>query len=74
MLDTIDAKIGAQLRLWRCLKGIRRAELALAIGLTPAHLALVEDGRARLGAARLFAAAKTLGVPVATIIEGADHS
>jgi transcriptional regulator with XRE-family HTH domain len=72
--DAIDTKIGGQVRLWRCLKGMRTEDLAREIGLTPAHLALIEDGRGRLGASRLFAAARTMGVSVSTLIDGASRN
>jgi transcriptional regulator with XRE-family HTH domain len=74
VLDAIDTKIGAQLRLWRCLKGVGKADLGREIGLSPAHLALIEDGRGRLGTARLFAAARSIGVPVSTLLEGANDN
>lgn len=74
MQDAIDTRIGGQVRLWRCLKGIRTNDLAREIGLTPAHLALIEDARGRLGASRLFAAARTMDISVSTLIDGASHN
>ena len=74
LLDAIDEEIGSRVRLWRCLKGVRRNELARELGLTSSHLALIEDGRGRLGASRLFLAARMIDVPVSLLLDGANDN
>lgn len=74
MQDAIDTRLGGQVRLWRCLKGVRAEDLARELGVSPAYLALIEDGRGRLGAFRLHAAARTMGIPASTLIDGASHN
>jgi transcriptional regulator with XRE-family HTH domain len=68
--DEIDAIIGKNVHLTRTARGIRRAAVAKAIGVTVQQLQKYETGGARISAARLVRIAEALHVPVAELFAG----
>jgi transcriptional regulator with XRE-family HTH domain len=60
----IDRRVGAQLRSLRRMAGFSPCEFARMIGCSEREVERFEDGRARLSAARLFEAARALGITV----------
>ncbi|MBY0429555.1 MAG: helix-turn-helix domain-containing protein, partial [Rhodospirillales bacterium] len=63
--DAIDVEVGRRLRVRREMLGLPRAELALALGITPQFAARLEKGQRPLSSSMLWRAAKVLKVPVA---------
>lgn len=61
--DPVDVHAGARLRLRRLQVGMNQESLAKAIGVTFQQVQKYERGANRLSASRLYACAKTLGVP-----------
>lgn len=63
--DPIDIYVGARVRLQRELLGLSQTVLGQRLGVTFQQVQKYEKGTTRLGASRLQAAARALGVPVA---------
>lgn len=67
-----QALTGTRVRERRLLLGMKQAELARVIGVSPAYLNLIEHNRRRVGPEVLEALALALGVEAATLAEGAE--
>ncbi|MCC7260650.1 MAG: helix-turn-helix transcriptional regulator [Alphaproteobacteria bacterium] len=67
-----DAQIGNQLRLYRKAAGMTQRTLAGKIGITFQQVQKYENGLNRLSAARLYAIAHALQVPVRLFFPGGD--
>jgi predicted transcriptional regulator/DNA-binding XRE family transcriptional regulator len=63
---------GTRIRERRLLIGMKQAELARQLSISPAYLNLIEHNRRRVGAALLSACAAALGVESAALEEGAE--
>jgi transcriptional regulator with XRE-family HTH domain len=62
--------VGARIRMRRAALGMSRAELSAILGTTLAQVADLEDGRERVGVARLLQLSQVLSIPVAWFFEG----
>lgn len=60
----IDREIGEKLRKWRLAQNVEAADLASKLGVTYQQLHKYEKGLTRISAARLYAIANTLEVPI----------
>lgn len=69
-----SALTGTRVRERRLRVGLKQADLARALGVSPAYLNLIEHNRRRVGAELLSALARALGVAEATLAEGADSA
>ena len=65
------ALTGSRLRERRLQLGLRQAEVARAAGISASYLNLIEHNRRRIGADVMERLAQALGVPMATLAEGA---
>lgn len=63
---------GARIREKRLDQGLRQANLAEAVGISPSYLNLIEHNRRRIGGKLLGDIARVLGVEAAHLTEGAD--
>lgn len=68
----VSALTGTRLRERRLALGLRQAELAEAAGISASYLNLIEHNRRRIADELLTRLAEVLGVPVATLREGAE--
>ncbi|PQO23470.1 XRE family transcriptional regulator [Rhodobacteraceae bacterium WD3A24] len=66
------ALAGTRIRERRLLAGMRQADLAREIGVSPSYLNLIEHNRRRAGPRLIEAAARVLGVDVSALTEGAE--
>lgn len=62
--NSIDAHVGARVRLRRTLLGLSQEKLGDALGLTFQQIQKYERGANRIGASRLFDLSRVLDVPV----------
>ena len=62
--NSIDAHVGARVRLRRTLLGLSQEKLGHALGLTFQQVQKYERGANRIGASRLFDLSRVLDVPV----------
>jgi predicted transcriptional regulator/DNA-binding XRE family transcriptional regulator len=69
-----SALTGTRVRERRLRRGLKQADLARAVGVSPAYLNLIEHNRRRVGPALLSAIARVLGVADAALAEGADDA
>lgn len=69
-----SALTGTRIRERRTLIGMKQADLARAVGVSPAYLNLIEHNRRRVGEALLAALAAALGVEAAALAEGAESA
>jgi predicted transcriptional regulator/DNA-binding XRE family transcriptional regulator len=67
-----NALTGTRIRERRMLRGLRQAELARAVGVSPSYLNLIEHNRRRVGEPLLARFAQALGVEPAALVEGAE--
>lgn len=65
----VDAHVGARIRLRRLMLGLTQAEVATEVEISQQHLQQHERGVSRVSAARLYALARVLGVPVGYFFE-----
>lgn len=63
---------GNRIRERRLVLGIKQADLAEAVGISPSYLNLIEHNRRRIGGKLLVALARELAVEPAQLSEGAD--
>ena len=63
---------GSRIRERRTLEGLKQADLARSVGISPAYLNLIEHNRRRIGGKLLVDLARELGVEVAQLSEGAQ--
>jgi transcriptional regulator with XRE-family HTH domain len=68
--DTTDRHVGARIRMQRTLIGMTQEKLADILGITFQQVQKYEKGTNRVGAGRLLAISKALGVPVSFFFEG----
>jgi predicted transcriptional regulator/DNA-binding XRE family transcriptional regulator len=67
----MTALTGSRLRERRLQLGLRQADVARAAGISASYLNLIEHNRRRIGADVMERLAQALGVPIATLAEGA---
>ncbi|SIS73809.1 helix-turn-helix domain-containing protein [Phaeovulum vinaykumarii] len=67
-----SALAGTRIRERRSLRGLRQADLARAVGISPAYLNLIEHNRRRPGPELLAALAAELGVEPIALSEGSE--
>ena len=72
--QTIDAHIGARVRLRRLMLGMSQESLGGQLSLTFQQIQKYEKGVNRISASRLFELALALGVPVGYFYEGLEES
>ena len=70
--SSIDIAVGRNVRIWRMARGLSQAQLASRLGVTFQQLQKYEVGANRIGTGRLVKVATVLGIPIATLFEGAD--
>jgi len=71
--QTIDAHIGARLRLRRLMLGMSQESLGGQLSLTFQQIQKYEKGVNRISASRLYALARALSVPVNYFFEGLSN-
>ena len=69
----VDAHVGRRIRLRRSLLGLSQERLAAALQLTFQQVQKYETGSNRIGAGRLYALSRALGVPISYFFEGLDE-
>ncbi|SEO15992.1 hypothetical protein SAMN04490248_10257 [Salinihabitans flavidus] len=67
-----DTITGSRIRERRSMAGIRQADLARAVGISPSYLNLIEHNRRRIGGKLLLRIADVLGVEPSLLSEGAE--
>ncbi len=72
MPDPVDTHVGARLRLARTARGLSQSALAADLGISFQQVQKYETGANRIGASRLWSAARQLGVAVGYFFEGLD--
>jgi transcriptional regulator with XRE-family HTH domain len=68
--DHVDRHVGARIKLQRSLVGMSQEKLGELLGITFQQVQKYEKGTNRVGAGRLLAIARALGVPVSFFFEG----
>lgn len=63
---------GSRIRERRLAQGLRQADLARDVGISPAYLNLIEHNRRRIGGKLLVDIARQLGVEASVLTEGAE--
>lgn len=63
---------GSRIRERRSVAGLRQADLARSLGISPSYLNLIEHNRRRIGGKLLLDIAKVLGVEPSILTEGAE--
>lgn len=63
---------GSRIRERRSVSGIRQADLARTLGISPSYLNLIEHNRRRIGGKLLLDIARVLGVEPSVLSEGAE--
>lgn len=63
---------GTRIRARRNLRGLRQADLARAVGVSPSYLNLIEHNRRKVSAPLLAAIARSLGVSQDALVEDSD--
>jgi transcriptional regulator with XRE-family HTH domain len=69
-VQDIDARIGSKVRAQRTLLGMSQSQLASRVGITFQQIQKYENGANRMGASRLYAIARVLGVSPGHFFEG----
>jgi transcriptional regulator with XRE-family HTH domain len=67
-----SALTGTRIRERRSLEGLKQADLARTVGISPAYLNLIEHNRRRIGGKLLVDLARELKVEVSALTEGAE--
>ena len=67
-----DTLTGSRIRERRAIKGLRQADLARQVGISPSYLNLIEHNRRRIGGKLLVDIAEVLGVEPSMLTEGAE--
>ncbi|TDE38032.1 XRE family transcriptional regulator [Antarcticimicrobium sediminis] len=67
-----DMLTGSRIRERRAIKGLRQADLARQVGISPSYLNLIEHNRRRIGGKLLVDLAEVLGVEPSMLTEGAE--
>lgn len=68
----MTALTGTRIRERRTLEGVKQADLARSVGISPAYLNLIEHNRRRIGGKLLVDIARVLNVDVVALSEGAQ--
>ena len=63
---------GSRIRERRMVRGIRQADLARSVGISPSYLNLIEHNRRRIGGKLLVNIARELGAEPVSLTEGAE--
>ena len=63
---------GSRIRERRSVAGLRQADLARSLGISPSYLNLIEHNRRRIGGKLLLDIAQVLGVEPSMLTEGAE--
>ena len=71
---SIDQHVGTRMRLRRSLLDMSQSELGQKLGVTFQQVQKYERGTNRVGASRLFALARELGVKIDYFFEGLDEA
>lgn len=71
--DATDAVIGRNVAAARTTRGVRRAIVAKAIGVTLQQYQKYETGGSRISASRLVRIAEVLGVPISDLFAGTSR-
>ena len=66
----VDVVVGRNIKICRLQRGLSQTELGRQIGVTFQQVQKYEQGTNRVGASRLSAIARVLGVPLVTLFEG----
>ena len=66
----VDVVVGRNIRVCRLQRGLSQTELGRQIGVTFQQVQKYEQGTNRVGASRLAAIARVLGVPLVRLFEG----
>ena len=69
-----SALTGSRIRARRLDLGLRQTELARSCGISASYLNLIEHNRRRIGGKLLVDIARTLGIEVSALSEGADRA
>ncbi len=69
---TRSALTGTRIRERRTLEGVKQADLARTVEISPAYLNLIEHNRRRIGGKLLVDIARALGVEPSALTEGAE--
>jgi transcriptional regulator with XRE-family HTH domain len=72
--NPIDTHVGSRVRLRRMMLGMSQEKLGEHLGITFQQIQKYEKGTNRIGASRMQAIARVLGVPVAFFFEDAPGS
>lgn len=67
-------RTGGRIRERRLDQGIRQADLAASVGISPSYLNLIEHNRRRIGGVLLADLARVLGVEPGSLTEGAERA
>ncbi|MHC0054467.1 short-chain fatty acyl-CoA regulator family protein [Actibacterium sp. D379-3] len=67
-----SALTGTRIRERRLVLGLRQADLARTVGISPSYLNLIEHNRRRIGGKLLIDLARQLGVEAGALTEGAE--
>lgn len=67
-----DTLTGSRIRERRAIKGLRQADLARQVGISPSYLNLIEHNRRRIGGKLLIDIAEVLAVEPSMLTEGAE--
>ncbi len=63
---------GTRIRARRTVQGLKQADLARAVGISPSYLNLIEHNRRRIGGKLLVDLARVLRIEVAALTQGAE--
>lgn len=70
--NSIDEKVGTQLRQRRSLLGLSQEKLAEQVGITFQQIQKYENGANRISASRLYEFSKVLDIPVSFFFESSN--
>lgn len=68
----IDQRVGAQIKAIRTQRGLKTADVAALLELTPTAVRLIERGERGISVSMLFKLALMLGVDIGCFFEGAN--
>jgi len=73
MTHHVDEHVGKLIRSYRAMKGVSQTQLGDAVGVRFQQIQKYETGANRVSASRLWDIAAALGVPVASLFNGAGR-
>lgn len=71
--DILYKQIGLRIQLLRQLRGISREELAERLGITPGHLARLENGRRRMRTVMVIQCSRELSTTMDFLVRGTGN-